>query len=76
MKLLVSSRNIAIPEGVDVEVKARKVRVKGPRGKSTYVHGIKRSGTARSYSNKVGKVICGRMIAKSPGKISAAYSLD
>jgi len=32
MKQLVSSRTITIPEGVSVEVKARKVRVKGPRG--------------------------------------------
>jgi large subunit ribosomal protein L9e len=32
MKLLVSSRTITIPEGVSVEVKARSVRVKGPRG--------------------------------------------
>ena len=32
MKLLVSSRTITIPEGVTVEVKARSVRVKGPRG--------------------------------------------
>ena len=32
MKQLVSSRNITIPEGVTVEVKARQVRVKGPRG--------------------------------------------
>eukprot|EP00877_Chromochloris_zofingiensis_P012392 jgi/Chrzof1/7406/Cz02g22040.t1 len=32
MKLLVSSRTVAIPSGVEIEVKGRKVRVKGPRG--------------------------------------------
>ncbi len=33
MKQLVSTRVISIPAGVEIEVKARKVRVKGPRGK-------------------------------------------
>ncbi|KAL6776491.1 RPL9 [Auxenochlorella protothecoides x Auxenochlorella symbiontica] len=32
MKQLISSRTLALPSGVDVEVKARQVRVKGPRG--------------------------------------------
>lgn len=32
MKQLVASRTLAIPDGVSIEVKARKVRVKGPRG--------------------------------------------
>ena len=32
MKLLVSSRTVTIPDGVAIEVKGRKVRVKGPRG--------------------------------------------
>jgi large subunit ribosomal protein L9e len=32
MRLLVASRTLAIPEGVTIEVKARSVRVKGPRG--------------------------------------------
>eukprot|EP00887_Chlorella_sp_A99_P004732 scaffold4.g4732.t1 len=32
MKQLITQRDITIPEGVSVEVKARKVRVKGPRG--------------------------------------------
>ena len=32
MKQLVASRTLVIPEGISVEVKARKVRVKGPRG--------------------------------------------
>lgn len=32
MKKLFSSNSVVIPEGVTVEVKARKVRVKGPRG--------------------------------------------
>ena len=32
MKLLVSNGTVTIPDGVDVEVKARLVRVKGPRG--------------------------------------------
>jgi ribosomal protein L6P/L9E len=32
MKQLISTNSLAIPEGVDVEVKARQVRVKGPRG--------------------------------------------
>lgn len=32
MKQLISSRTLVIPEGVSVEVKARRVRVKGPRG--------------------------------------------
>lgn len=32
MKQLLTTRDITIPEGVTVEVKARKVRVKGPRG--------------------------------------------
>ncbi len=36
MKQLVSSRTIDIPSGVEIEVKARKVRVKGPRGESLY----------------------------------------
>ncbi|GAB4824001.1 hypothetical protein N2152v2_011047 [Parachlorella kessleri] len=35
MKQLVSSRTIDIPSGVEIEVKARKVRVKGPRGTLT-----------------------------------------
>jgi hypothetical protein len=32
MKQLIASRTLAIPDGVSIEVKARKVRVKGPRG--------------------------------------------
>ena len=32
MKLLTASRTLDIPEGVVVEIKARRVRVKGPRG--------------------------------------------
>jgi len=32
MKQLISSRTLDIPDGVSVEVKARKVRVKGSRG--------------------------------------------
>eukprot|EP00775_Hariotina_reticulata_P007117 gene7117-7331_t len=32
MKLLVSNGTVSIPAGVEVEVKARQVRVKGPRG--------------------------------------------
>jgi large subunit ribosomal protein L9e len=32
MKLLVSNGVVAVPAGVDIEVKARAVRVKGPRG--------------------------------------------
>lgn len=32
MKLVVASKEVAIPEGITVEVKARKIRVKGPRG--------------------------------------------
>ena len=32
MKQLIASRTLVIPEGVKVEVKARKVRVTGPRG--------------------------------------------
>ncbi|EFN57638.1 hypothetical protein CHLNCDRAFT_59621 [Chlorella variabilis] len=32
MKQLVASRTLAIPDDVSIEVKARKVRVKGPRG--------------------------------------------
>lgn len=32
MRQLISTRTIAIPSGVTVEVKARKVVVKGPRG--------------------------------------------
>ena len=34
MKLLHSSRTLDIPEGITLEVKARTVRVKGPRGES------------------------------------------
>ena len=32
MKQIVASRTVDIPEGITLEVKARKVRVKGPRG--------------------------------------------
>jgi len=32
MKLLTASRTLSIPEGVTVEIKGRRVRVKGPRG--------------------------------------------
>ena len=32
MKLVVASKDVAVPEGVKIEVKARKIRVKGPRG--------------------------------------------
>lgn len=32
MKQLISTREIEIPSSVTIEVKARKVRVKGPRG--------------------------------------------
>lgn len=32
MKLVVASKDVTIPEGVKIEVKARKIRVKGPRG--------------------------------------------
>lgn len=32
MKLLHSSRTVEVPEGITLEVKARQVRVKGPRG--------------------------------------------
>merc|ERR1712198_219909 len=32
MKTILASRNVDIPEGVEVSVKARKVTVKGPRG--------------------------------------------
>lgn len=40
MKQLISSRQITIPDGVTVEVKARKVRVKGPRGKYSILWSI------------------------------------
>ena len=32
MKLLHSTREVVVPEGLSLEVKARQVRVKGPRG--------------------------------------------
>ena len=32
MKLIHSTRTVVIPDDVEIEVKARKVRVKGPRG--------------------------------------------
>lgn len=32
MKQVIASRVLTIPKGVDIEVKARRVRVKGPRG--------------------------------------------
>ncbi|KAK9832074.1 hypothetical protein WJX81_004111 [Elliptochloris bilobata] len=35
MKQIVASRTVDIPEGITMEVKARKVRVKGPRGSLT-----------------------------------------
>lgn len=34
MRLLQASRQVAIPDDVTVEVKGRRVRVKGPRGVS------------------------------------------
>ena len=40
MKQLVASRTIDIPAGVEIEVKARKVRVKGPRGESKSYEGL------------------------------------
>ena len=36
MKLVVASKDVAVPEGVKIEVKARKIRVKGPRGEWTH----------------------------------------
>jgi large subunit ribosomal protein L9e len=35
MKLLTATRTLSIPEGVTVEIKGRRVRVKGPRGTLT-----------------------------------------
>jgi large subunit ribosomal protein L9e len=35
MKLLHSTREVVVPEGLSLEVKARQVRVKGPRGQLT-----------------------------------------
>jgi len=32
MKQIIASKTVDFPEGITVEVKARKVRVKGPRG--------------------------------------------
>jgi len=32
MRLIASTRTLEIPDDVTIEVKARKVRVKGPRG--------------------------------------------
>ncbi len=32
MKQIIASRTLPLPEGVEVQVKARKIRVKGPRG--------------------------------------------
>ena len=43
MKQLVASRTLVIPEGVSVEVKARKVRVKGARGEYLVQDASKRS---------------------------------
>ena len=34
MKLIKASQSLAIPEGVELSIKARKIRVKGPRGAS------------------------------------------
>ena len=34
MKLLHSTREVVVPEGLSLEVKARQVRVKGPRGET------------------------------------------
>lgn len=39
MKLIHSTRSVAIPEDVSIEVKARKVRVKGPRGAFFWLEG-------------------------------------
>lgn len=39
MKALLTTRDLDIPEGVSVEVKARKVRVKGPRGEKGTMEG-------------------------------------
>lgn len=38
MKLLHSTRTVDIPEGLSIEVKARQVRVKGPRGEHLVQH--------------------------------------
>lgn len=37
MKLLHSTREVVVPEGLSLEVKARQVRVKGPRGETSQV---------------------------------------
>ena len=36
MKQVVASQVVAVPKGIKIEVKARKVRVKGERGESSY----------------------------------------
>ena len=37
MKQIIASRTVDIPEGITMEVKARKVRVKGPRGAAQHL---------------------------------------
>ena len=36
MKQVVASQVVTVPKGIKIEVKARKVRVKGERGESSY----------------------------------------
>ena len=52
MRLIASTRTLEIPSDVSIEVKARKVRVKGPRGTApgSYGGGKAASGAGRSGS--------------------------
>lgn len=56
MKILESSRTLAIPDGVTIEVKGRAVRVKGPRGTLQRESSVRqcsyRQHAARSWSSQ------------------------
>ena len=61
MKQIIASRTVDIPEGITMEVKARKVRVKGPRGAAQLLGVVKRVliGSALHISSPVPAAVRG-----------------